>query len=59
MSSSRHKHHHEHKPKPSQVSIFNKVTVNAPVEQKSQVRDESKEDGCTSCFKALFKSLRR
>jgi hypothetical protein len=46
-----------HHKKPG-ISIFNKIIVNVPVKQEQKVNDESKEDGCTDCFKALFKCLR-
>ena len=51
-----HNHHHtneivklEKSPKLSDFSIFNNVTVNAPVKQAQE-----KEDGLSSCFKAMF-----
>ena len=54
--------HHKH----SSISIFNKVEVNvqpkdAPPSPPIHIENsaDKKEDGCTSCFKGLFKSLRR
>ena len=41
------------------ISIFNNVTVNAPVKQESETTAEKKEDGCTSCFKSLFGAMKR
>lgn len=43
----------ERSPKVRDFSIFNQVTVNAPVRQ-----DQDKEDGISSCFKALFQCCR-
>lgn len=42
----------------SDYSIFvnNTVTIEAP---RQEVRHTEKEDGCTGCFKGLFKALRR
>ncbi len=55
-----HKEHHHEDEKPSGISIFNRVTVNAPVEQTSaNTSDSKKEDGCTGCFKALFNAVPR
>lgn len=40
------------------ISIFNNITVNAPVKQ-DQETNEKKTDGCTSCFKSIFGALKR
>jgi hypothetical protein len=58
------KKHHRKKSHLESVSIFNKVEVHieAPAVQKQQVDvvgGDKREDGCTGCFKALFKSLKR
>lgn len=53
----------DHQHMPTTLSIFNNVTVNQPaaaqpVTVNANTTDNSKKDGCTSCFKSMFKSLR-
>lgn len=57
---SKHKHHHSKEARLSDHNIFikNTVTVEAP-KQVTELHNKDKEDGCTSCFKGLFKALRR
>lgn len=41
------------------ISIFNNVNVNAPVQQSTASTAEKKEDGCSGCFKSLFSAMKR
>lgn len=67
MAKKTHTHHKDHKPSeiplksPQQLSIFNHIEIKMPeVKQQNIAKDESKqEDGCTSCFKAIFECLKR
>jgi len=56
-----HKHHAHKKPTDlAHLSIFNNITVTTPVTQEHKdSNDVKKEDGCTNCFTALLRCLKR
>jgi hypothetical protein len=58
-----HKHRSHPKEEPSKISIFMHNEIHAAPQKEADqtvtVNNESKEDGCVGCFKALFKSFKR